>query len=94
MYAVDPNTFANSDQVTNYYEDSYGNLQAGKKDEGKWDTERVADSPKATSDTSIRDAKNGELAVDDDQLLAAAENTAAMQAHKKKHVEPYPRFIG
>jgi PiT family inorganic phosphate transporter len=83
--------------VTNYYEDAYGNVQAGKKDEGRMHeiniNEKTVGSENGTPDTSIRDAKNGELSPDDGQVLQAAQNTTAMQAHRKNYVTPYDRFI-
>jgi len=79
--------------VTNYYEDAHGNVSAGKKDEEKQHAKDLAsDSP----DTSLRDIKDadGTLNPNDEHVLAAAENTPAMQKHKKAYVPPYERFVG
>lgn len=79
--------------VTNYYEDAHGNVSAGKKDEEKQHARDLAsDSP----DTSLRDIKDadGTLNPNDEHVLAAAENTPAMQKHKKAYVPPYERFVG
>lgn len=87
--------------VTNYYEDAYGNVAAGKKDEEDgitFDKDRVGrttDAPSTTStDESARAAEKRNVPSNEDQVLEAAANTPAMKQHKKSYVEPHERFIG
>lgn len=87
-----------SEYVTNYYEDAYGNVTAGRKDEEK--------GVSFTPDLSLRDDNADEEGVttgsnglkdgarsSDDAALADAANTPATQQRRKQHVEPYPRWI-
>ena len=86
-----------TEYVTNYYEDAYGNVSAGRKDEEKG----VTFTPDSSLQDSNYDEKNGATnsngsgngVVDDDAAIAAAAHTPAMEEHRKKHVEPYPRWI-
>ncbi|KAK5168345.1 uncharacterized protein LTR77_006915 [Saxophila tyrrhenica] len=78
--------------VTNYYEDAYGEVHAGKKDEEK----RFNGSPNDTPETSLRDVKeaDGTLRPNDEHVIAASENTPAMRERKRKYLPPRERFIG
>lgn len=80
--------------VTNYYEDAYGNVTAGKKDEEK--------GLFYTPDASTRDEKLGEQesngsdrdAVASSVDVGGANVTSRMTAAiRKQHIEPYPRWI-
>ena len=86
--------------VVNYYEDGYGNVTAGKKDEEKSVSYANNDPTKDTTttgvnqspDSSVRDVEKSEPSAESSTLEAAA-NTPAMRQRRKKHVEPEERFI-
>ncbi|KAK3686974.1 hypothetical protein LTR37_019276 [Vermiconidia calcicola] len=73
--------------VTNYYEDAYGNVAAGKKDDEKAGIMNSNESP----DASVRDGEKP--AANDDGILEAAKHTPAMEERRKKVLTPYDRFI-
>ena len=88
--------------VTNYYEDAYGNVTAGRKDEerGKnFDGKTYNDVP----ETSVRDdekggatAPSGETSVFDESEPGngkADPATAPLTSKKEKQPEPYERWI-
>ncbi|KAK4613950.1 Phosphate-repressible phosphate permease pho-4 [Fulvia fulva] len=78
--------------VTNYYEDAYGNVSAGKKDEAK--AKSVSNN---SSDRDLDpDAIHGTVDVekrDDKAALQAAEEEQAMKRAKSGYVPPYERWI-
>ncbi|TKX25273.1 phosphate-repressible phosphate permease-like protein [Elsinoe australis] len=89
--------------VKNYYEDSYGNVTAGKKDEQKAGVvQPYSDEEKQSSDPSLEKSKRTNSPSDDDAIAAAAAlkkaeedpNAVAPAKPKKQHVEPRERFIG
>lgn len=88
---------ADGEYVTNYYEDAYGTVTAGKADAEKGvsfaenDPTKQAHHANGSPESSVRDEEKA--LSDDDAALAAAANTPAMQAHKKKVVSPYQRWI-
>ncbi|KAF2169064.1 hypothetical protein M409DRAFT_65360 [Zasmidium cellare ATCC 36951] len=79
--------------VKNYYEDSYGNVTAGAKDDGKLD--EIVN--RSTNDSSTRDDSppntDTEKGAHEADVLAAAENTEEMQRRRSKYVSPYDRWI-
>lgn len=92
--------------VTNYYEDAYGNVSAGQKDEEKGVSYTTPEGQRTNSVSAEgkpnhqngngngTDNSDDNINMNDEKAVeAAATNTAAMRAHKAKHVEPYPRWI-
>ena len=87
---------ADGEYVTNYYEDAYGNVNAGQKDAQKGIAYAENDPTKQASgsaESSVRDEEKGVSNGDEDAALAEAADTPAIREHRKKHVEPWERWI-
>lgn len=75
--------------VQNYYEDAYGNVTAGKKDDANSD--EITTAAPSTREEAFVDT---EKATDKGEIaLRAAENTEAMQRRRETYVPPYKRWI-
>ncbi|KAF7197716.1 Phosphate-repressible phosphate permease pho-4 [Pseudocercospora fuligena] len=91
--------------VTNYYEDAYGNVTAGKKDEERAKaTGHTTGNDASSSETNTREQpytdeeKAGESSVlgkapSDESALDPAANPQEMKHRKKAYVSPYKRWI-
>lgn len=80
--------------VTNYYADSYGQVDAGRVDETRDPAAAIVDS----SEKSTRNQKKGVAPNTNADALGADALEAATDTHgahdyTKVHAEPYPRFV-
>ncbi|CAK1359074.1 Phosphate-repressible phosphate permease pho-4 [Cercospora beticola] len=85
--------------VTNYYEDAYGNVNAGKKDAERGRTYGGVNNDADSDDISNRDNEKGANAVpvgkapSDENSLDPAANPGEEHHRKKAYVSPYKRWI-
>lgn len=80
--------------VTNYYEDSFGNVTAGKKDAERRGEKNDNDSDEITTAASSgRDIDTEKAMKGEEAALDAAANTEHMQQRRAKYVSPYKRWV-
>lgn len=76
--------------VTNYYEDSYGEVLAGQKDISK--QQPIANADSVLSSPEITAKSHSERPDDDEEKKLDSAPTSVAKPHKK-HIEPRERFI-
>ncbi|KAJ5344659.1 Phosphate transporter [Penicillium brevicompactum] len=77
--------------VVSYYEDAYGEVQAGQKDAEKKGTTTTADSIMPTPEIAPQ-VKPGQIGDDEEKKLDSATSSPEIKP-RKKHLEPKERFI-
>ena len=77
--------------VVSYYEDAYGEVQAGQKDAEKKETTTTADSIMPTPEIAPQ-VKPGQIGDDEEKKLDSATSSPEIKP-RKKHLEPKERFI-
>ncbi|CAG8250360.1 unnamed protein product [Penicillium olsonii] len=77
--------------VTSYYEDAFGEVRAGQKDEEKHKTIANADSVMPTPEITAQ-TKSEHVGDDEEKKLDSASSSPNIKP-RKKHLEPVERFI-